>query len=46
MVHIGSLSKTLFPGARVGFAVADQPVTDDTGRTTVLATRSARSNRW
>ncbi|MDV5143324.1 aminotransferase class I/II-fold pyridoxal phosphate-dependent enzyme [Streptomyces sp. SBC-4] len=37
VVHIGSLSKTLFPGARVGFAVADQPVTDDTGRTTVLA---------
>ncbi|WP_338499003.1 aminotransferase class I/II-fold pyridoxal phosphate-dependent enzyme [Streptomyces sp. SJL17-4] len=37
VVHIGSLSKTLFPGARVGFAVADQPVTDETGRTTVLA---------
>ncbi|MEU5219886.1 aminotransferase class I/II-fold pyridoxal phosphate-dependent enzyme [Streptomyces sp. NPDC020807] len=37
VLHIGSLSKTLFPGARVGFAVADQPVTDDTGRTTLLA---------
>ncbi|MFJ9742857.1 aminotransferase class I/II-fold pyridoxal phosphate-dependent enzyme [Streptomyces sp. NPDC101166] len=37
VVHIGSLSKTLFPGARVGFAVADQPVTDAAGRTTVLA---------
>lgn len=26
VVHLGSFSKTLFPGARVGFAVADQPV--------------------
>lgn len=30
VVHLGSFSKTLFPGARVGFAVADQPVTDGT----------------
>lgn len=37
VVHLGSLSKTLFPGARVGFAVADQTVTDTTGRTTLLA---------
>ncbi|MDL4821050.1 aminotransferase class I/II-fold pyridoxal phosphate-dependent enzyme [Actinomadura opuntiae] len=26
VVHLGSFAKTLFPGARVGFAVADQPV--------------------
>ncbi|MEV4890856.1 aminotransferase class I/II-fold pyridoxal phosphate-dependent enzyme [Nonomuraea sp. NPDC055795] len=26
VVHLGSFSKTLFPGARVGFAIADQPV--------------------
>ena len=26
VVHLGSFSKTLFPGARVGFAVADQTV--------------------
>jgi (S)-3,5-dihydroxyphenylglycine transaminase len=26
VVHLGSFSKTVFPGARVGFAVADQPV--------------------
>ncbi|AXE75798.1 aminotransferase class I/II-fold pyridoxal phosphate-dependent enzyme [Streptomyces atratus] len=37
VVHLGSLSKTLFPGARVGFAVADQPVTDAPGRTGLLA---------
>ncbi|MEU2064756.1 aminotransferase class I/II-fold pyridoxal phosphate-dependent enzyme [Streptomyces sp. NPDC013455] len=37
VVHLGSLSKTLFPGARVGFAVADQPVTRAAGRTSLLA---------
>jgi (S)-3,5-dihydroxyphenylglycine transaminase len=26
VVHIGSFSKTVFPGARVGYVVADQPV--------------------
>lgn len=26
VVHLGSFSKTLFPGARVGFAIADQTV--------------------
>jgi (S)-3,5-dihydroxyphenylglycine transaminase len=26
VVHLGSFSKTLFPGARVGFVIADQPV--------------------
>ena len=28
VIHLGSFSKTAFPGARVGFAVADQPVAD------------------
>jgi (S)-3,5-dihydroxyphenylglycine transaminase len=37
VVHLGSYSKTLFPGARVGFAVADQSVVDDAGRTGLLA---------
>ncbi|MFI5916399.1 aminotransferase class I/II-fold pyridoxal phosphate-dependent enzyme [Dactylosporangium sp. NPDC051541] len=31
VVHLGSFSKTVFPGARVGFAVADQPVEDAGG---------------
>jgi (S)-3,5-dihydroxyphenylglycine transaminase len=30
VVHLGSFSKTLFPGARVGFAIADQPVAGGT----------------
>jgi (S)-3,5-dihydroxyphenylglycine transaminase len=37
VVHLGSLSKTLFPGARVGFAVADQIVVDQAGNTGLLA---------
>ncbi|MFD1535400.1 aminotransferase-like domain-containing protein [Nonomuraea guangzhouensis] len=37
VVHLGSFSKTVFPGARVGFAVADQVVTDARGRTGLLA---------
>jgi (S)-3,5-dihydroxyphenylglycine transaminase len=37
VIHLGSFSKTAFPGARVGFAVADQPVTDAAGRTGLLA---------
>jgi (S)-3,5-dihydroxyphenylglycine transaminase len=42
VVHLGSFSKTAFPGARVGFAVADQPVTDSTGRTRLLADELAK----
>ena len=42
VVHLGSYSKTAFPGARVGFAVADQPVTDPTGRTWLLADELAK----
>lgn len=37
VVHLGSYSKTLFPGARVGFAVADQEVVGDDGRSGLLA---------
>nr|CAE53377.1 HpgT aminotransferase [Actinoplanes teichomyceticus] len=37
VVHLGSYSKTIFPGARVGFAVADQTVVGDDGRTGLLA---------
>jgi (S)-3,5-dihydroxyphenylglycine transaminase len=37
VVHLGSFSKTLFPGARVGFAVADQTVVADTGESSLLA---------
>nr|ALK27904.1 putative hydroxyphenylglycine aminotransferase/hydroxymandelate oxidase fusion protein [Streptomyces sp. DSM 11171] len=42
VVHLGSYAKTVFPGARVGFVVADQPVIDDTGRTTLLADELAK----
>ncbi|QQC92843.1 aminotransferase class I/II-fold pyridoxal phosphate-dependent enzyme [Streptomyces alfalfae] len=42
VVHIGSFSKTVFPGARVGFVVADQPVVDDAGRTGLLADELAK----
>lgn len=37
VVHLGSFSKTLFPGARVGFAVADQVVIDSAGERGLLA---------
>ncbi|MEV4449896.1 aminotransferase-like domain-containing protein [Streptomyces mirabilis] len=43
VVHLGSFSKTLFPGARVGFAIADQTVeTGDPGRTGLLADELAK----
>jgi (S)-3,5-dihydroxyphenylglycine transaminase len=42
VVHLGSFSKTAFPGARVGFAVADQPVTGAAGRTGMLADELAK----
>jgi (S)-3,5-dihydroxyphenylglycine transaminase len=42
VVQLGSFSKTLFPGARVGYAVADQPVTDSTGVATTLADELTR----
>lgn len=37
VVYLGSFAKTVFPGARVGFTVADQLVGDAAGRTTLLA---------
>jgi (S)-3,5-dihydroxyphenylglycine transaminase len=42
VVHLGSFCKSAFPGARVGFAVADQPVTDAAGRTGLLAAEFAK----
>jgi (S)-3,5-dihydroxyphenylglycine transaminase len=42
VVHLGSFSKTAFPGARVGFAVADQLVTDAAGSTGLLAHELAK----
>ncbi|MBO0801735.1 MAG: PLP-dependent aminotransferase family protein [Nocardiopsaceae bacterium] len=42
VVYLGSFSKTAFPGARVGFAVANQPVTDSAGRTSLLADEFAK----
>ena len=37
MIYIGSFAKSVFPGARVGFLVADQTVVDGAGRRTLLA---------
>jgi (S)-3,5-dihydroxyphenylglycine transaminase len=42
VVHLGSYSKTAFPGARLGFVVADQPVRDDAGRPSLLADELAK----
>ncbi|MFD8814981.1 PLP-dependent aminotransferase family protein [Streptomyces sp. NPDC059627] len=42
VVHLGSYSKTAFPGARVGFAVADQTVADPAGGTGPLAAQLAK----
>lgn len=37
VIYLGSFAKSCFPGARVGFLVADQPVVDRAGRRTLLA---------
>ena len=37
VVYLGSFAKTGFPGARVGYAVADQRVADSDGGVTLLA---------
>lgn len=42
VIHLGSFSKTAFPGARVGYVVADQPVTDAAGHTGLLADELAK----
>ncbi|MEU4898837.1 PLP-dependent aminotransferase family protein [Streptomyces sp. NPDC044780] len=42
VVHLGSYSKTVFPGARVGFVVADQRVRDASGGERLLADELAK----
>ncbi|MCM4083117.1 aminotransferase-like domain-containing protein [Paractinoplanes hotanensis] len=42
VVHIGSFAKTLFPGARIGYVVADQVVHRPDGTTGTLAHELAR----
>ncbi|MFE0208296.1 aminotransferase class I/II-fold pyridoxal phosphate-dependent enzyme [Streptomyces sp. NPDC058985] len=42
VVQLGSFSKSLFPGARVGYAVADQAVVDRAGNTGLLADELTR----
>jgi (S)-3,5-dihydroxyphenylglycine transaminase len=37
VIYLGSFSKSYFPGARVGYLVADQTVVDAAGRRTLLA---------
>lgn len=37
VIYLGSFAKSCFPGARVGFLVADQVVVDAAGRRTLLA---------
>jgi (S)-3,5-dihydroxyphenylglycine transaminase len=42
VVHLSSYAKTVFPGARAGFVIADQPVVDAHGRRTLLAAELAK----
>ncbi|MGW7824880.1 aminotransferase class I/II-fold pyridoxal phosphate-dependent enzyme, partial [Streptomyces puniciscabiei] len=42
VIHLGSYAKSLFPGARVGYAVADQPVVKADGTTGLLADELAK----
>jgi (S)-3,5-dihydroxyphenylglycine transaminase len=37
VIYLGSFAKSVFPGARVGFLIADQTVVDASGRRSVLA---------
>jgi (S)-3,5-dihydroxyphenylglycine transaminase len=37
VIYLGSLAKTGFPGARIGYVIADQRVCDSAGRFTLLA---------
>lgn len=37
VIHLGSFAKTCFPGARVGYLVADQRVTTESSATVLLA---------
>ncbi|HEY0640038.1 MAG TPA: PLP-dependent aminotransferase family protein, partial [Pseudonocardiaceae bacterium] len=42
VVYLGSFAKTAFPGARVGYVLADQEVVDADGRRTLLADQLAK----
>ncbi|MCX4460729.1 PLP-dependent aminotransferase family protein (plasmid) [Streptomyces sp. NBC_01340] len=42
VVYLGSMAKTTMPGARVGFVIADQPVTVDRRRVGCLADELAK----
>ena len=42
VIHLGSYAKSLFPGARVGYVVADQPVVKADGATGLLADELAK----
>ncbi|MGP4029215.1 aminotransferase class I/II-fold pyridoxal phosphate-dependent enzyme [Actinomadura sp. 3N407] len=42
VVHLGSYAKTIFPGARVGYAIADQPVLREDGTRGLLADELAK----
>jgi (S)-3,5-dihydroxyphenylglycine transaminase len=42
VVYLGSLSKTCFPGVRIGYAVPDQPVSGPSGTPTLLADELAK----
>ncbi|MER7706590.1 PLP-dependent aminotransferase family protein [Kitasatospora sp. NPDC097605] len=42
VVYLGSFAKTCFPGARLGYVVADQEVTGPGGRRTLLADELAK----
>lgn len=40
--YLGSFAKTCFPGARLGYVIADTPVASDDGRHTLLADQLAK----
>ncbi|HEY3868307.1 MAG TPA: PLP-dependent aminotransferase family protein [Actinocrinis sp.] len=42
VVYLGSFAKTCFPGARLGYAIADQPVAGSDGRVSLLADELAK----
>ena len=42
MIYLGSFAKTCFPGARVGYVLADQPVRWPDGSVTLLADELAK----
>lgn len=46
VVYLGSYSKTAFPGARIGFLVADQPVTGPSGTQRPLAAELSKTKSF